>query len=70
MCKFVSMYTHFVAVECFAVEGDVFNLDATHGVFFVKSDKCRFGNGDVGAVGQDLNIFEAYVANAAVLAVL
>ena len=70
MCKFVSMYAKLVAAERLAVEGDIFNFDAADGVCLVKTDEQRFGHGKVGAVGQDLNIFEAYVVNTAVLAVL
>lgn len=70
VCKFVPMYAKLGAVEVLAVEGDVLNFDTADGMRFIKTDEHRFGNGKVGAVGQDLNVFEFYVVNAAVLTVL
>ena len=64
------MYSHFVAVESFSVEGNALDLDATHGVLGIQTDEGRFGHGYFGAIGQNLNVFKAYIVNTAVLAVL
>ena len=70
VCKFVLMYAEVGAAEVFAVEGNALDLDATHGVLGIQTDKQRFGYRHFGAVGKNLDVFEFYVVDTAVQSVL